>query len=66
MNGHVQIDLPYNPDGHSSELIGSRGLQRILQVYDTDFLPGAILVDSVELYDDLTQLQGELALLQQQ
>ena len=38
-------------------------LQSILAVYGTDFVPGAILVDSVELYDYLTQLQGELALL---
>ena len=60
MKGYGQIDLPYNPDGDSNGLIGTSDLQSILAVYGTDFMPGATLVDSVELYDYLTQLQGEL------
>ena len=66
MKGHGLIDLPYNPNGDSNGLIGTSDLQSILEVYGTDFVPGAILLDSVELYEYLTQLQGELALLQQQ
>ena len=66
MNGHGLIDLPHNPDGDSNGLIGTSDLQSILAVYGTDVVPGAILVDSVEFYDYLTQLQGELALQQQQ
>ena len=49
MKGHGQIEMPYNPDGDSNGLIGSSDLQSILAVYGTDFVPGAILVDSVEL-----------------
>jgi hypothetical protein len=66
VTGFAQLTLPYNPDGDLNGSIGTSDLQSILAVYGTDFAPGAILVDSVELYDFLTQLQGEIALLQQQ
>lgn len=62
----AQLVLPYNPDGDSNGSIGSSDLQSILAVYGSAFEPGVILVDSVELSDYLNQLQGELALLQQQ
>lgn len=66
VTGFAQLILPYNPDGDMNGSIGSSDLQSILAVYGSAFEPGVILVDSVELYDYLTQLQGELALLQQQ
>lgn len=64
LSASSQVTLPYNPDGDANGQIGVGDLQDLLSVYGGSFVPGAILVDSLELTEVLNSLQSQIAALQ--
>ena len=59
-----QITYPYNPDADGDNFIGVSDILEGVANYDTDFHPGAILVDSLELTEVLDSLQSQITALQ--
>ena len=54
------VTVPYNPDGDSNGLIGVADLQDLLTTYGGAFVPGSIVVDSIELGEILDSLQAQI------
>ena len=50
------INYPYNPDGNSDGFIAVPDLQDLLSTYGSEFSPGEIQIDGVNLSDYLTAL----------
>ena len=59
-----QITYPYNPDADGDNFIGVSDILEGVANYNTDFYPGAILVDSLELTEVLDSLQSQITALQ--
>ena len=64
LSANAQVTLPYNPDGDANGQIGVGDIQDLLSVYGGSFVPGAILVDSLELTEVLDSLQSQITALQ--
>jgi len=64
LSANAQVTLPYNPDGDANGQIGVGDIQDLLSVYGGSFVPGAILVDSLELTEVLDFLQSQITALQ--